>query len=336
MKVLITSLDTVHGINPIVQRLFDPLREYESSSIDECQAVFLSVVQPPCDFHVDKALLNALAVKKVPVVIFDHVETMGPNWFLGKSPMGILNEYYRLHEIVKELDIRAYFKRELLTGFNPPWSCPVYPVDWTVLDHPQFQNPCSEEEYNARPIDLLMSWGYSSESRPRFYGELMRKAGKFGWHFALTAEDVDRSLDEKRPQQLLAALHTPHYRRIPIERICAWQEKTKLTVSLKGAGLKCFRCAEASVNSLLVQQADNSVHWAYPWIAGENCIGLPNTPEGEVDEVHALEIIYDYLRIRQGSLYGLYLKSIANQRNYISHHYSRNYLLPKLISAIGQ
>lgn len=338
MRVLITSLNTRHGVNPIVQRLFDPIaHEYQPATIADCEAIFLSVIAPPCEFFLDQPLLDRIVNRGVPVVIFDHTETKESSVILGIGSMHDSNEYIQLQRAVPALKLKAYFKRELLTGFQSPLSCPLYPLDWTI---PNWPDPPidTREQYEARPIDLLMSWGYSSESRPRLYGELMRKAGKFAAHFALTDEDVDRSLEDKR-QRIFALLFAPYYRRIHIDRILRWQQQCKLSISLRGCGLKCFRCAEASYNSLLVQQTPWVVQWSFSWVGGcerePNCLGLPNTPEGEIDGDASMDMLYAWLRVNQGSLYDIYLRCIENGKNYRMDNYSNGYLLPRLRKALG-
>jgi hypothetical protein len=333
MRVLITSLNLKHGVNPIVHRLFQPLWEFRPTTVDDCDAIFLSFIAPPCDFQLDKPLLEKIINRGVPVVVFDHSEVMGSEFILGIGSMHDSNEYIELHRAVRSLKVKAYFKRELLAGFQSPVPYPIYPLDWTIPNFAEHGAVDTREQFDARPIDIFMSWGYSSESRPRLYGELMRKAGKFCAHFALSAEDVDRSLADKR-ERIFALLFAPVYRRIRLEKLLEWQKKSKLTVSLKGCGIKCFRCAEGSFNSLLVQQAPETVQWSYPWVDGQNCIGLANGPDGEVDEVVQVEDLYHHLRITQGSLYDVYLRGLENNKRYRMDTYARNYLLPKLAEAL--
>lgn len=334
MKVLITSLNLKHGLNPIVDRLFEPLaHEFTKCSVDDCEAIFISFIAPENDFTLDRPLLDRIVNRGVPVVIFDHMETMGRDFFLGVGSIHDEAGYVDLHRAVRSLKTKAYFKRELAVDAKPPTQCPVYPLDWTVPDFRNWGEISGPKDYEKRPIDILMSWGYSSESRPRLYGELMRKAGQFGAHFALSDADLRYALKEKR-ERIFALMFAHCTRRIDLSNLLEWQQWSKLTVSLKGCGMKCFRCAEGSYNSLLAQQAPETVQWSYPWIAGKNCIGLPNALDGEVDEVAAVERLYEWLRINQGSLHDLYLRCVENQRNYRMEHYSRKYLLPKLMEAL--
>lgn len=334
MKVLITSLNPKHDVNPVVNRLFTPLaKEFApAKSIHEAEAVFLSFIAAPQELTLDRELLWEITQRNMPVVVFDHTESLGQNYLLTQGePPRDFGDYQILHDAV--LRVRAYFKRELLTAAWSPLPFPVYPLDWTV---PEFGSlaPDTREQFNARPIDLLMSWGYSSLSRPRMYGELIRQAERFGAHFALQPEDVTRALAEKR-ERIFALLFAPYYRRIPMSDILKWQKQTKVTLSLKGMGLKCFRCAEASFNSILAQQSPEAVQWSYPWVPGQNCIGLPNRQgEDDLDEGAALELLWSWLRIVQGDLYDIYLRGIENQKHYRMEPYARNYLLPKLREAL--
>lgn len=346
MKALITSFNSKLGLNPMVARLLHAIPGVEPSSAHDCDVVFLSFIAPECDFVPDKLMLDVISRRRVPVVIFDHTETFPPSYIFPFNELPQESPYKLLESIVqKQMEVKAYFKRELLMapGLLPgEWggTFPVYPLDWTlnaIFGDPHID---TREEYNARPIDIFFSWGYSNESRPRLMGELLRQAGKFGAHFCLTADDLNRSLEEKR-ERIFALLFTPHYRRIHISDLMKWQQRSKVSISMFGAGRKCFRCAEASYNSLMAQQAPNSLQWSYPWEPGDNCIHLPNQATDAAHEIYVSEEIqsvsnlYGALRVNQGSLYDIYLKCVENSKNYRNEQYAREYLLPKLRKALS-
>lgn len=194
----------------------------------------------------------------------------------------------------------------------------------------------TRESFDKRPIDIFMSWGYSSESRPRLMGELLKQAGRFGAHFALTEEDLDIALKEGR-QRIFALLHTPHYRRIHIQNLMDWQAKSKISISLNGAGIKCFRHAESSYNCVMATQDTLSVIWSYPWVHGENCISLTRKDfePKEIEEGYAVETLWHWLRVQQGRLYDIYLAGVANNEKYHADNYGRDYLLPKIKEALA-
>lgn len=334
MKVLITSLNPKHGVNPVVQRLFDPLIGWQRANASTCDVVMLSFIAEPKDFELDVQTMQTLVARRVPVIIFDHCEAMPPGYLLGCGPQPD-NGYSELHRHVAQMNVRAYFKRELLTVFQSPLKCALWPIDWTVPNYGLDGTTDEPNQFMDRPIDILMSWGYSSESRPRLHGELLRKAGMFGAHFVMCEEDLEMALKEGR-QRIFALLFCPWYRRIQLSKIIRWQKLAKVSISVRGMGLKCFRSAEAPYNSVMAHQTPEAVQWAFPWVAGENCIGLPNGDDLQVDEQKAVRHLYEWLRLRQGELHNLYLKGIANQRNYQSQAYSTQYLLPRISKALAQ
>lgn len=357
MKVLLTSLNKKHAFNPIVMRLFEPLRSHFDFVTDldysptgdnrSIKAVFLSFIAPEQDFDLDEPVLEwLLKYFDGKIIIFDHSETAGEKFLIGQAELHTSSYYWPVHEFLLnnwQNRVRGYFKRELPTnGIRTAGFGDVLPIDWTIPAMPRFDGIDTRNRFNARPIDIFMSWGYSSESRPRLYGELVKQAGRFGAHFCLTPEDLETALKEKR-ERIFALLFTPYYRRLPIEQLMEWQAQSKISISLKGAGYKCFRCAEASYNSVMAHQEPGAVVWSYPWVHGENCLGLPNmAPKNhqdaglrdELSELASLEVLWHWLREKQGALYDVYTKGIINNRNYHMREYSTDYLLPKLQEAL--
>lgn len=319
----------------MVSRLLDAIPEVERAGVHDCDVLFLSFIAPGNDFVPDKLLLDAVSRRPgLPVVIFDHTETFSDNFILGAdnlepgSPYDIIDAM--LH---KELNTKLYFKRELMSCRGMPIAnFPVFPLDWTLqaITPPKVD---TEAEYHARPIDIFYCFGYSNESRPRLMGELLKQAGRFNAHWCLTEEDLDRALQEKR-ERIFALLHVPHYRRIHFSKIFDWQHKSKVSISMFGAAPKCFRNAEASYNCVMAQQEPGLVEWSYPWVHGENCIGLSNIPDEEEQEIGHVETLHSALRVHQGSLYPIYLKGMENNRNYWNQVYARDYLLPKIKEAL--
>jgi hypothetical protein len=333
MNIWLTALDRRLGVNPMISRLFQ-IPEFQQR--DPIDAVFLSFIAAPQNFELDHAALSKLKGIKKPIIVFDHTEGLWQNFILGQTDgANAPHEYYELHETLKFMDVRAYFKRELFNGwFHDPCNCKcqIYPLDW-VLSGAVFPPVDSREQFEKRPIDILMSWGYSSEDRPRLMGELLKQAGRFGAHFCLTEEDLDRALAEKR-ERIFALLHTPHYRRIHFSKLFQWQQQAKVSISLKGAGYKCFRDCEAPHNSIMARQEPNAVVWSYPWINRDNCLGLPINQDFSLSVGAAVDYLFHSLRIEQGALYNIYLRGMENNLKYHAAEYSRNYLLPKIQEAL--
>jgi hypothetical protein len=161
-------------------------------------------------------------------------------------------------------------------------------------------------------------------------GELLKQAGRFNAHWVLTEEDLEIAL-KKKCERIFALLHVPHYRRIHINKIMDWQAQSKVSISMRGAGAKCFRDAEASFNCVMAREAPEEVSWSYPWCPDNtmeswNCIGL----RGGCPVEDWVETLYCFLRLQQGRLYPLYLAGIENNKKYHADLYGRRYLLPKI------
>lgn len=340
MKAHLTSFNKL-GVNPMVSRVLQAIPGVHFYVMEESDVVFLVFIAPSGDFILDADALGQLAECKLPVIIFDYTETFPQDFFLGVIPLPDTSPYKPVDAVLRALPIKAYFKREMTPGAQVTGlPFPIYPIDWTLnvvncgpltID--------TEKEYNNRPIDIFMSWGYSSESRPKLMGELLRRAGAFNAHFAVTEEDLNHALMEGR-ERIFALLFTPHYRRIHISKLLEWQAKAKISISMFGAGKKCFRHAEASYNSLMAHQQPDAVEWSYQWIPGKNCLQLP---DGEkfietqfiTEECVAVNWLYDALRIEQGKLYPMYVNCVLNNRNYHNNAYARDYLLPKIVKALS-
>ena len=163
MKALVTSFNKKLGVNPMVSRLLDAL-PIERAGADNCEVVFYSFIAPEQDFDLDPTLLDIVTRRGVPVVVFDHEETFGKDFFIGCSPTPENSRYFNIHKWLTCANVKAYFKRELLSGSNVATGLPfpVFPLDWT-LEASAPAKVDSREEYNARPIDVFYSWGYSNE-----------------------------------------------------------------------------------------------------------------------------------------------------------------------------
>jgi hypothetical protein len=332
VKIWLTSLDSVHGVNPMVQRMFD-IPEFEKIhpvNGTRPDVVLLSLNHAPELFKLDQTSLELFegitGPGRVPVIILDTMEGISADVMFGLYH--IVGPYGPVSRAIMQAVTHYYFKRELLSGDNRGAS----PIDW-VLQAKQPPEMHTREQFEARPIDIFYCWGYSSEDRPKMMGELLKQAGRFCAHFCLTEEDLDRALAEGR-KRIFALLHVPHYRRIHYSKIFAWQQQSKISLSIRGAGFKCFRHAEASYNCAMAHQSPEVVKWSFPWVGGVNCLSLPKHQNGDLDVTESLQLIWHWLRVEQGKLWEIYEAGVANCQNYYAESYSRNYLLPKIREAL--
>ena len=113
------------------------------------------------------------------------------------------------------------------------------------------------------------------------------------------------------------------------------QSMSKISVSLNGCGVKCFRHSESPVNSLMALQ-DNVLEWTYPWTE-ENSILLPpkrhsssNILPGQLNsDLTEWENLDTVLSIRMlirllnnpRHIYSKYVLGVENCRKYLLKNY---------------
>ncbi len=136
MNIFLTSCDLHLGLNPMVARtiLAIPGIKIQTTITPNTDAIFLSWIASPDLFHQDAPLIRAIVDSKKPVIIFDSMETAPSNCLLGVDEcVATLSPYGELFLAVRQMNIVAYFKRELLRGFPLPHTkFPVYALDWTL------------------------------------------------------------------------------------------------------------------------------------------------------------------------------------------------------------
>lgn len=288
-------------------------------------SVALVVIHGYDDYVFDAENFAALEKSKLPVVVLDYYEPASVS----------LAQHAQLFEALKALKVVGWFKRdfkvdEVFTG------CPVWPLDFTVPRYTDYDALESRDTYDKRPIDILMLWGYSSLDRPKLAGRLMAALDQFktGPCPAQTIEDVDWLLDNHQPFAM-ALLYAPPYRRVSPDRMFKLQNMAKITISLFGNGLKCFRSSEAGYNSVCAHQAPESIRWSYPWIDQHNCLGLANLPGARaLDLDSAVEKLRYWSVLDYGSLYTLYCNGVENNQNYVRDVYGHDYVVPKILSVL--
>lgn len=220
--------------------------------------------------------------------------------------------------------IIAHFKRELL---RRDASDVLMPVEYLCrLPIPPRQ---SREEFTRRPMEVFSSWGLSNPVRQVLHGDIFKNAHTSGIH-VVDAWDQDqhfdgRTWDSKWPVdgKVWATIHCPHYNRKPMNEVMRWQHRAKLSVSLPGSGVKCFRSAEAPIGSIMALQEDD-VAWTYDWVDGENCIRLARGKEFE-----------SLLDATRRDLYDIYCRAQETIARYQPRNYVADYILPAIEARLG-
>lgn len=242
----------------------------------------------------------------------------GYDWDLNKSGShiwGINSEnfprYYNKDWVtfdkwVKENPPKILFKRELL---KKDVSDTVLPIEYPCIVEKWNQD--SKEQFDSRPINSFQYWGRSNEHRLRIHGEIWLHAYKKGFSVCDNLYYLPEFLKQEHGEKW-ATLWIPHWARMDVENLMFFNNKSKLSLSWEGAGNKCFRSAEAPVNSIMVMHK-NELAWTHSWDES-NCILVEQGKEIEGIE-EALSDEY---------LYNVYLEGVKNcdkyrLENYISH-----------------
>jgi len=262
---------------------------------------------------------------------YDRKETLlwGKNSHLFKKAQ--TEEWQKFDKFVQEHPAKIIFKRELLSkdkGGN------VHPIEFTC----NYTIPpiVSKKEFYKRPLSVFFYWGWSNEGRRSLHGNFFINATTKG----ITVIDNFYHLEEgmkdyAEGKQIWVTVCVPHFARLPMENVLYINGQSKLSVSLAGAGAKCFRMGESSINSAMVMQ-DDKMAYSYEWIDGVNCFKIPlgdtlDEIRGVKNQWAAIETIEAALDNK--NLYDVYCGSVENCKNYFLPTYVTNYLQP-LINSI--
>lgn len=277
------------------------------------------VIVVPISFLATYKFNEALHGLKKPYVLIDFLEfgwdAGDKNNILGSGmtqQFGHLNnsEYAKLDQWVWDHPPRLTFKRELFKRDVSPTMLPVeFPCQMEI---PLIQ---SKEEFDKRPLDIFFPWGFSHPSRPRLHGDIFRNAHVGAYTFVDHWDDLGHVVGN-----LWASIHTPWMRRHPISEVMRWNQRAKISVSLWGAGKKCFRhTMEAPVGSIMALPSDN-LAWSFEWDHGMNCIRL--------DEKHEIDSLMN-ATTRQ-DLYEIYKNGQCTVARYCSRRYVDEYIMTEI------
>lgn len=293
MNIFATSLEASGRYSGIFHHTFSPF--YTLTTLQSCDVVFVVLENKP-DWTLDIAMVAAIKASGKPVVVLDYWEL---DW---QTPATDFPEPIKQ----ANLDWKAYFKRELSRSDTGNLG-PVYPIDW--YNHHPIPPVQTEEEWNQRDIDVLMIYGYSHPMRPLFHGELLAQSPQMGWTFITDISDMEY---EKPPYAVL--LHCPWYRRLPMNTVLDLQKRAKVTISLPGAGVKCFRSTESCIGSIMAKPKDNLL-----WQAGWN----------EYNHIE-LDTVRNLKKALESDLYPIYLESQKVADAMRPERVWNEHILPKL------
>ncbi len=277
--------------------------------------VLLAVTHDNFRFNHD---LNKLVGKK-PMVVIDYIEY---GWefphdvdnVLGHGYGAILGnqEWCTLDLFLRENKPLLQFKRELRKEDSGP---SVIPIDF--LAHLPKQPLSTRKQFDSRPFEVFNSWGYSHPNRARVHGDIFHAMGNANVN---VIDGYDKLGGNSLPYaaKTWLSVFTPHWVRKPMSEVLGYQSQSKISLSLYGAGWKCFRHAEAAENSVMAIQRNN-LAWSYPWDES-NSIQL-NKPH-EVRDLLAATARH--------TLFDVYLAAQENQDRYRRENYVPNYVLANI------
>lgn len=232
-------------------------------------------------------------------------------------------EFKKFDEFVQNNPPIVYFKRELL---KKDFCGNVHPIDFPCFHKKQPIQ--TKEEFNNRKIEVFFYWGHSHESRRALHGNIFLNSTHKGYGVVDNYYHIERALSEYK--KVWCTIQVPHYARLDMHQVVFINGNSKLSVSLPGAGAKCFRMTESSINSVMVMQ-DDKMKYSFDWVDGINCIQIPLSNEhqeirGLKNQWQAIETIEQALS--NTNLYEIYLQGVENCDKYRVDRYCKEYIEP--------
>ncbi len=276
---------------------------------------------------------QVLSLKGKPYIVADYIEN-GWDWdrketlIVGKNcdkfPDVCQKGWKQLDDFIRENPPLLYFKRELLLKDK---TDTLLPIEYVNLQ-PAFPVQ-TKQQFDARPLSVFHFWGRSSDSRLMAHAEFWKNAARKGYTVCDNIYYFNPFMEnEKGNPNKWVTLNIPYYSRVEMKYIMEINGLSKLSLSLPGAGVKCFRnCGESLCNSVMVMPDDN-LSWSLPFVNEVNCIQFPinDNPKGIAPEWPIIETIQKALK--NTNLYEIYKEGLKAAEWYKIENYIKNYLEP--------
>lgn len=232
-------------------------------------------------------------------------------------------EWQKFDQFVKEKPPIGIFKRELLKKDKTENILPInFPCYW------QIPPPNSKTDFENRKLDVFNVWGYSHELRRMFHGECFVNAVKNNKCIIDSFSNLEHELSDNRKKWL--SVFTPHYARQDMNYVLGIQAMSKLSVSLPGAGVHCFRHSESPINSVMVMR-DDPIAYSFEWKHNFNCIKFSvGTDIESIRGLNGAKEIFEAIEeaLQNPNLYDIYLEGIKNCEKYRIDKYCTEYIEP--------
>lgn len=313
MRFYIQSFDQTWDVNPTIgESILKHLPCVDAIGLADAVIVVVCY-KPNYRFHP-----QLMGITK-PIVLLDFTEygwdAGDKNNVLGTGmtqQFGHLagEEWGKLDDWVGSIYPLVHFKREL---FAKDKSDRLLPIEFPCM---RAARPIqTKEEFDARSLEVFNCWGLSHPIRQKLHGDIFRNAHDCGINV------IDSwAQDDHFEGRSWATIHSPHYDRKPIEYVMQWNHKAKISVSLPGAGIKCFRSAESPVGSIMALQGDD-LAWSIPWEHGVNCLRL------ETEDSFGSLLRHGW---KDDYLFDIYRVSQETIAKYRAEAYTREYVLPAI------
>jgi hypothetical protein len=277
------------------------------------------LVSRPNEFKFNEQLLSLTDYVLVDCCEYGHDVEITDTHFFGKNTDEKFfggEEWKKFDEWAANHPPKLYLKRELL---KKDVSELVQPIEYAAWFEPP---PLVDiNDFKNRPLSVFYSWGYSSEKRRVLQGKIWTEAHKHGYMVCDNLYYLNKFMEHETNPKKWGAFHIPWFSRHPMPDLLQVQGLSKLSISMGGAGLKCFRSAESPLNSIMCLPNDD-YSWTYEWEHGENCLRF--------SEENAVEEIANFLN--RDDLYRIYVHGVANARQYYLPNYINH--LEKLINGL--
>ena len=204
------------------------------------------------------------------------------------------------------------FERELPQYISKAHHKEIKPIEYPCRNEiPQVQ---TKWQFNSRPIEVFFSWGLSNPMRPKLHGEIWSNMDKYGYIVGDNMHSLNGFLNNETNPRKWVTMNCPHYARYDMRNIVEVNGASKLSISLWGAGKKCFRMTESSMNSVMVMPEDN-LAYTYEWVHGGNCLKLDHN-------VDFVQQINDFTK--RDDLYEIYVNGVETCRKYHIDNYVKH------------
>lgn len=318
MKFFILSPCVSGHIDHVLQSQL--LRFLPLSSASAADFIVVPISFPP-NFVVNPALYR---ISK-PIVLIDMSEN---GWEWDQETNNVLgtgitdgrfahlsgSAWEEFDRFVRDHQPVIQFKRELKLSDKAPRLMPIEHLCYTDPLPPVV----SKQDFDARPIEIAHVWGHSHPSRVTLHADIFRAMANMGISVISNLGHFDAHLKHEPNPRTWASIYTPWFSRSPMADVFRLYSRSKICVSLWGAGKKCFRSAEI-VNSTMALPFDE-LAWSFPWLHRQNCIRI-NSRNAFGDLEYAT---------CHPDLYDIYVAGQENLDRYRAPRYISEYFIPSV------